>query len=776
MWLSLRSVAKWVGMKTYQEIRDNHLRKLGKPSSGGFFIFGVVLAFATIVIIASLWNTASMQDLSVENSKDYVTELTIQTAGTIATDVSDKKSNLNSIAESLRLHFDDGLEETTTTEYLHAHLESFFKESQFDFLVFHFLDEDPIEVGELPQGLSAPLDKDYPAVAEARQKNECIAYVDNGTIMYAAPVYSQDRIIGSLVAGVSDSSLNRLMSSHIYQEESSFCISSRGGKLLVASGDARFEETAQILSPNSMENQELVAQLEADFNSGNTGVTEVKLSDGKNYLLTYTPVEGEDWMIVTLIPTNVFSKAYIAYMQRALAYTCGAAVMFVLLLGLLVKSYRGARKRLEYLAYTDELTAGINSVDFQMRYTVLQRKANPTEYSIVFLDINDFKLINEMGGFAAGDRLIKHVYDTIMQTLNERDNEFACRVEIDHFFVCVHENTPEGIQARINKIEDLINAAGDEVTLGFHIRFAQGACVIDDANTEIDELTQRARIARRVTSAGQRNTCSIYNEEMRHAISQKIQLDYMAEESLKHGDFVVYFQPKVSAATGKVVGAEALVRWNHPNRGFISPADFVPALEESGRIQDIDKFIFEETCRYLSERKGRGEVLFPISVNLSRIHFWKDGFVSELVALADVYEVDHHYIEFEITETVFMEQDKLGRVKDGIRAMHEAGFTCALDDFGSGYSSLSFVNEMDIDTLKFDRSFFLNLEDEKSRKVASSLIGMGKNLGMDMVIEGIETQEQLDFVRSSGADVIQGFYFSRPLSETDFEAWVQAHI
>lgn len=763
-------------MKTYQEIRDKHLTELGKPSSGGFFIFGVVLVFASLVIIASLWNTASMQSVSVENSKDYVTELTIQTAGTIATDVSDKKANLTSIAESLRLHFDDGLEETTTTEYLRAHLESFFKQSQFEYIVFHFMDAEPIEIGTLPEGLSAALNKDYPAVAEAHQKGECIAYVDNGNIIYAVSVYSQDRVIGSLVAGVNDSSLNELMLSHVYQDESSFCIANRKGNLLVASGDDHFAETAEILSPDNPDNQELVQSLEADFLSGDTGVTEVKLSDGQNYLLTYAPVEGEDWMMVTLIPTNVFSKAYLSYMQRALAFTIGAALMFVLLLGLLVKSYKGARKRLEYLAYTDELTAGINSVDFQMRYSVLQRKANPCEYSIVFLDINDFKLINEMGGFAAGDRLIKYVYDTITQTLDARDNEFACRVEIDHFFICMHENTQEGIQARLDKIEKLINEAGEDITLGFHIRFAEGAAIIDSADTSIDELTQRARIARRATAPGERNRCSVYNEDMRHEISQRIQLDYMAEESLKNGDFVVYFQPKVSMASGKVVGAEALVRWNHPNRGFISPADFVPALEDSGRIQDVDKFVYEETCRYLSERKGRGEPLFTISVNLSRIHFWKDGFVSELASIADVYEIDHRYIEFEITETVFMEQDKLCRIKDGIRAMHEAGFTCALDDFGSGYSSLTFVNEMDIDTLKFDRSFFLNLEDEKSRKVVESLIRMGNNLAMDMVIEGIETQEQIDFVRAAGADVIQGYYYSKPLAEADFEAWVASRV
>lgn len=759
-------------MKTYQDIRNKHLRDLGRSSSGGFAVFGLVIVFAVSVILLSLWNTASMQEVSTTNAKEYVNELTVQIAGTVSTDVSDKKTDLSSIAESLRLHFDDGIDATSTDDYLDSHLGTLFKQTKFDFLIFQHADAQILQFGDLSESLASALSDTHPAVVEAENKGECIAYIDGDIVMYVTPVYSHGEIVGTLIAGSSGSSLNDLMKSHIYQSQSSFCLANREGKLLIESGDSHFVELSNLLDLKSDEYGLTASSLESDFNNGINGVVEVKLSDGNNYLMTYAPIEGEDWMIVTLIPTNTFSKAYIAYMKRALSFTIGTAVIFVILLVLLVFSYRGARKKLEYLAYTDELTGGINGTDFEMRYDVMRRKADPLEYSIVMLDINDFKLVNELGGFDAGDTLLKYVYSAIMQTLDGKFYECACRVEVDHYFICFHENTPEGIQARIDKIAELVNSAGESMTQGLHVTFGLGACIIDDANLDTNEAMQRARIAKRSATSKDRNQVVMYNEDLRHAISQKVQLDYMAEESIKNGDFVVYYQPKVSARTGRVKGAEALVRWMHPNRGLIPPDEFVPVLEESGRITEVDHCVFEMTCRYLAARKEQGKPLFTISVNLSRLHFWKDNLVEDFAAMADKYGIDHRYLEFEITETLFMEQDKLEKIKSVIQEMHEAGFTIALDDFGVGYSSLSLVNEMDVDTLKFDRSFFMNLGDERSRKVVTGLIQMGSSLNLDMVIEGIEDQDQIDFIKATRADIIQGYYFSKPLCEADFETWL----
>lgn len=758
-------------MKTYQEIRRKHLEDLGKSSFGGMFAFVVVIAVAVIIIVASLINTASMQSVSTENAKDYVSELTIQIAGTVSTDVTDKKTSLSSIAESIRLHNDDGIDETNSDDYMRNHLETLFNQSQFDFLIYQHIDAEVIQFGTLPKDLAETLGSASIVVQEAEEKDECVAYIDGDTVLFAVPVHSKDAVVGTLITGSSTEALSNLMLSHIYEGQSSFCITNRQGKLLIASGDSHLAEVAELLSPDKQNVKDLTRSLESDFNDGTTGVIEIKLSDNNNYLMTYAPIDGEDWMIVTLVPTNVFSKSYTSYMKRALAFTIGTAVIFASLLGLLVVSYRGARQRLEYIAYTDELTGGINGADFEMRYDVLRRRANPLEYSVVFLDINDFKLANELGGFAAGDRLIKHVYNCITKMLDVKQHEFAARIEVDHYLVCLHENTAEGIQTRINQIVALVNAEGQSVTLGLTVTFAPGACIIDNKDLDINEIMQRARIAKRNVTREQRNHCAIYTEQMRHEISQKVQLDYMAEESIKNHEFVVYYQPKVSRTTGAIKGAEALVRWNHPNRGFISPADFIPVLEESGRIQEVDRYVFEEVCRYLSERKERGEVLFPVSVNLSRLHFWKDDLIGEFAATADKYNVDHSLIEFEITETLFMEQEKLDKIKEGIKQMHMQGFTCAMDDFGVGYSSLSLVNEMDIDTLKFDRSFFMHLNEEKSRRVVECLTEMADRLDLGMVAEGIETQEQFDFLATTKADVIQGFYYSRPLSETDFEAW-----
>lgn len=245
---------------------------------------------------------------------------------------------------------------------------------------------------------------------------------------------------------------------------------------------------------------------------------------------------------------------------------------------------------------------------------------------------------------------------------------------------------------------------------------------------------------------------------------------------MKNHDFLVYYQPKVSMSTGKIKGAEALVRWNHPEKGLISPALFIPVLEDSGNISKLDKYVYEDVCIWLANRQKSNKPMFPISINLSRNHFWKDNFLKEYVDIADKYGVNHDYIEFEITETAFMGEEKHKKIKDGIRQMHENGFRCSVDDFGVGYSSLSLVHEMDVDILKFDRSFFLDLEDEKSQKLVRSLINMANELQLGIIIEGIETQDQIDFLKHEKCDVIQGYFYSKPLPEKEFDKWVDENL
>lgn len=744
----------------------------GAPPFARIYL-AVVITAAVLALGFSVYNTMAMRRYSSQNTHDYVNDLTVQVAGTVSTDQNDLKKILSSEANTVCLLLNDSVEVTTTDAYLQNYLDRACSATHFEYLSL-FMGDNNLIAGTLDSEIASKLGLNYEAARQAAESKECVAYVDSGHIVYAVTIYKDGAAYGVLFGGSNSESMKSLVSSQVYRQGTNFSMVNRNGDMLIASDADTFDKLRAKLEDGSAESSEQLAKVKEDLSAGNTDTIEVEL-DGKEYFYSYTPIEGEDWMMLTLTPADAYSSEYKMYMTRALACTFATAVLFGLLLKFMYERNKRSRVRLSQIAFEDTLTGGSNLPDFEMRYDELRRHPGIENYCVVMLDIKDFKLANEISGTAAGDALLRLVYKHIDAELDKSKNEFACRSEMDHYFVCLREKKREDIQYRINKILENINSYLATTTYNLTCEFTQGACVADSKDTTASEMEDRARIAKNTSNQETLNRCVMYNDTMRKKIVDDRLLDHMAEVSIENHDFVVYFQPKVSMHTGKVRGAEALVRWQHPERGLIPPAQFVPVLEESGRVQDLDLYVFEEVCRWLFERQQANKPMFPVSVNLSRLHFWKDNFIQDYVDVANAYQVDRKYLEFEITETAFMEDSKLIKVKEGIARMHENGFKCSVDDFGVGYSSLSLVSDMDVDALKFDRSFFTNLEDEKAQKIVRSLINMANELQLGIVLEGIETQAQINFLKGLRCDVIQGFYFSKPLPEDTFNKWVEEH-
>lgn len=215
------------------------------------------------------------------------------------------------------------------------------------------------------------------------------------------------------------------------------------------------------------------------------------------------------------------------------------------------------------------------------------------------------------------------------------------------------------------------------------------------------------------------------------------------------------------------------MRWERPGVGLIPPGEFIPLLERDGKICILDQYIFENVCIWLKERKMQGLQSIPVAVNLSRRNFMNVNFVDSFAQLAEEYDVDKNLIEFEVTETIFLDETNTERIKEGIHRMHQYGFRCAIDDFGVGYSSLTLIKELDIDVLKMDRAFFLDLDNFKAWNVAYCIAELARNLNIVLIAEGIETKEQIDFLKTLQCDIVQGYYFSRPLPIEEFERWME---
>ena len=229
----------------------------------------------------------------------------------------------------------------------------------------------------------------------------------------------------------------------------------------------------------------------------------------------------------------------------------------------------------------------------------------------------------------------------------------------------------------------------------------------------------------------------------------------------------MYYQPKFSLVTGEMIGSEALIRWNHPEHGFISPAVFIPIAEKSKLILKIGRFVFERVCNDLYEWKKQGKKIVPVSVNLSRVELYQPDIVKFINKTIKMYNLSSDFIEIEITETVAI--NELNILKNVLNELRTYGFSISMDDFGTGYSSISCLRDMPIDILKLDKSFLGGIEhDERSRNIAKSIVSLAKSLDLVVIIEGVESKEQAELMKQFGCDLVQGFYFARPMPAKNF--------
>ena len=445
----------------------------------------------------------------------------------------------------------------------------------------------------------------------------------------------------------------------------------------------------------------------------------------------------------------------------------GIGIAFLLILGCIVYISRKNRKALLKMAFTDPLTEGNNINAFQLKCRQLLKHSAPCTYSIVFINIRGFKHINENFGTEAGNETLKYIYTVIERHLQE--DEIVARGETDHFFLCLHENRKGQVHSRLEEIVNDIASFNGRENVHYIINLAQGVYIVEEPELDIKIIVGRA-IAACEHQTGE-EICAFFNNQLVIKMNREAELNGLFEESIQNHDFQIYLQPKICLENQMLGGAEALVRWIHPERGMIYPSDFIPLFESNGKICTLDIYMFEEVCKLVQRWFKEKKTVIPISVNLSRLHMKNPDFLKEFVAIKEKYQIPDGIIEFEMLESVFFDTQQIILVKKVIQDMHKHGFLCSLDDFGFGYSSLALLNEFDVDTIKLDRQFFADTMNEKSWKIISSLVRLADSLNISVVAEGIETKEQLTCLREIKCGMVQGYIYSKPLSIDVFENW-----
>ena len=522
------------------------------------------------------------------------------------------------------------------------------------------------------------------------------------------------------------------------------------------------------------ESEDWAVEMLENLRTGWAGSLVLKTKSGGDILLDYRPLLIDGLFLTTLIPKDILSAEVDLYISRTFTITVLLVALFLTLLIAIIGMQNRYRGRIEKMSFHDPVTGGASNVYLQFQAQELIRKAPQARYVVVSLNLRNFSLINEFEGRQQGDRLLRDVYATL-RTEADGEEELVARGEADTFYLFLQgaeqPQVVERLERMAGKLANLSGTIGP-LRASMGIYYVQPGKMAQPEEMDFAAAEACADAARKSAEKSYHNTCTFYDESIKNRQRDMTTMLYQLEGALERRELEMYLQPKVCAENGAVAGAEALVRWKHPEKGFISPATFIPLCEENGLICQVDLLIFEQVCRCLSRWREAGVELVPVSVNVSRQHFRDPEFLSEYKRILETWKVPPEWIELEITESIMFSGSEFQYVRDFIQTLHKIGFTCSLDDFGSGYSSLSLLKDLPIDCLKLDRQFIISrVEEQSARTVIEMIMNLARKLGIMTVAEGVELEKQVSFLREAGCDLIQGFYFSRPLPVVEFERY-----
>jgi len=433
-----------------------------------------------------------------------------------------------------------------------------------------------------------------------------------------------------------------------------------------------------------------------------------------------------------------------------------------------VSQLKATEEHAKYLAEHDILTGLRNRNyilnDFQNSIDQIQKAKE--KGALIFIDLDHFKDINDSLGHDAGDKLLVVVSNRLKEII--RNDDAVARLGGDEFLILL---APITDCDQVMVIAERIRLAlSQPINLGVRevkVTPSIGISLFPDNGYKIDDLMRYADLAMYNVKDSGRNHCSFFSEELSEAIEGRINLESEIEAALDKEQFVTFFQPRVCVKTNAILGAEALVRWIHPEKGMIPPDKFIPACESTGLICQLGKLVLLQTVRAQRGWAEKG-INIPVSVNLSPVQFNDESLVRDIIDIVDSNNGDAHNLELEITESVLLGNDQ--STIDKLNLLVDQGFGIAIDDFGSGYSNLAYLHRYPIGCLKIDKSFIKDLD--TASPIVELIIAMTRVLGLRVVAEGVETKEQLSTLQENDCPEYQGFLFSRPIPYDEFSALI----
>lgn len=440
-------------------------------------------------------------------------------------------------------------------------------------------------------------------------------------------------------------------------------------------------------------------------------------------------------------------------------------VLLIRISNAIARSKLAFYEKIKYLSEYDSLTGLYNRAKLLTETSRLVLSMPSQEFVFLRVDIDHFALFNSSFGEQEGDQLLCYFAGILSDWAAEYSEHVCGRITADIFCLCIpYGRNRKKLEDEVEKVQKML----DQYPRDYLLKMSVGVYIIEQKELSAEEFYLRASLGAQSCKNRYGVNIAFYDAAFGNRVTAEMMIANEMQAALDNEQFLVYLQPKYRLSDDTACGAEALVRWQHPVRGMISPAEFIPVFEGNGFISKVDYYVWEKTCQMLRFWLNQGKQPFPVSVNISRISLYNPQLVSLLLELVERYQIAASLLELEITESAYMsDQDQM---QDTIHALRTAGFTILMDDFGSGYSSLNTLKTIEVDILKIDMKFLpTGMELERGEIILASVIRMANWIGMSVIVEGVETRRQRDFIEAAGCNCVQGYYYSKPISREEYE-------
>lgn len=582
---------------------------------------------------------------------------------------------------------------------------------------------------------------------------------------YAVPVYQGDEITGVLTAKDSIEAFEDILDDKTAMNGYGYVhMIGKEGKFLIRSKNKVVNRRVESIFDGNYITEAEKEKIREAIDNDESVFSKFRYQ-GTAYQIYLNPIGLNGWYLFCVDTMQGVNAPIYQMINVTRAIFIGVLCLSVFLLIYGYQMLRKNHKQLIELAYYDSLTGAYNTVRFMQE--MKDALSGPEKYSVCVLNIHQFKFINEIFGRAQGDKLLCHISQVLKESVNP--GEYFCRDTGDFFWMILKGQDEEMIGRRLYAIMEKISRFSLSQHHNYQIMLYCGVAVRrDDSSAEM--MMTHAMFALQTAKGTDRNNVWFYDVELHKQETLQNYIESHMHQALKDKEFRMFLQPKMDMRTGKLGGAEALVRWIPKDGTIIYPNQFIPLFESNGFCSSLDMYMVENVCRKIREWIDAGITPVPISVNQSKILFYEEDYVENLCAVLERYRIPGDLITLEILEG--LAAGNIDELNEKIDQLKEKGFRISMDDFGSGYSSFNTLGKLHIDELKMDRVFLSAItgkEDERQKIIMAQVVDLAKKLRISTVAEGVETKENETLIRTLGCGYGQGYYYSRPIDEDEFD-------